>query len=119
MRIKAILKKLEKVNDRIPRIREVIYIAGAISGTNDYMERFKNAENVIRKSGRVPINPTIISKPLLEANANHQQFMSVTIELLKCCNGIYLLNGWEHSTGAKEELRYALAYNYNIYTEEK
>ena len=119
MRIKAILKKLEKVNEHIPQSREVIYIAGAISGTNDYMERFKNAENVIRKSGRVPINPTIISKPLLEANANHQQFMSVTIELLECCNGIYLLNGWERSTGAKEELMYALANNYNIYTEEK
>ena len=119
MRIKVILKKLEEANEHIPQSREVIYIAGAISGTNDYMERFKNAENVIRKSGRVPINPTIISKPLLEAKANYQQFMSVTNELLKCCNGIYLLNGWERSTGAKEELMYALANNYNIYTEEK
>ena len=36
MRIKAILKKLEKVNEHIPQSREVIYIAGAISGTNDF-----------------------------------------------------------------------------------
>lgn len=119
MRIKVMLKMLEKANEHIPPTREVIYIAGAITGTDDYLERFEKAEQTIRKSKRVPINPTIISKPLLEAKANYQQFMSVTNELLKCCNGIYLLNGWEHSAGAKEELRYALANNYNIYTEEK
>ena len=95
----------------------VIYIAGPISGTTNYMERFKKAEEFIRALNSVPINPTIISKSLLDAGAEYVRFMSVTRELLKCCDGIYLLNGWEYSMGAMAELRFALANDYEIFTE--
>lgn len=34
------------------------YISGAISGTEDYMERFQEAEDRLKKQGIQVVNPT-------------------------------------------------------------
>lgn len=96
---------------------KVIYIAGPISGTDDYMERFKSAEEKIRSVGFIPVNPTVVSEPLVAAGCEYEEFMSVTHELLKVCGAILLLEEWESSRGAQRELLYALENGYEVYCE--
>lgn len=96
---------------------KVIYIAGPITGTSDYKERFKRAEEQIRSVGFIPVNPTVVSDPLTEAGCEYDEFMSVTHELLKVCGAILMLNDWESSKGAQRELFYALDNGYEIYCE--
>ncbi len=98
--------------------KDIVYIAGPISGTTDYMERFKNAEEAIKRMYKCfPINPTIVSEVMIAAECTYEQFMNVTNSLLKCCNAIYLLEGWQHSSGAVAELKYALDNGFKIFTE--
>lgn len=99
-------------------MKSIVYIAGQITGTDDYMERFKKAEEEVKHMFNcVPINPTMVSATLLEAECDHEQFMEVTKSLLKCCDTIYLLKGWQNSAGAVSELKYALYNDYKILTE--
>ena len=96
---------------------KVVYIAGPISGTTDYLERFKRAEEQLREDGYIPVNPTIVSEPLVAAGCEYEEFMRVTHELLRVCGAILLLCDWESSKGTLRELTYALDNDYDIYCE--
>lgn len=91
-----------------------VFISGPITGTDDYMERFAAAEDHLRSEGYIPLNPTKFSKHLLEAEFNWGEFMDITLSLLRQCSGIYMLDGWEKSAGAKFEYQFALANNYQF-----
>ena len=95
----------------------VIYIAGPISGTTDYMKRFKKAEEELKSRGFIPVNPTVVSEPMVAANCEYEEFMDVTHQLLRICGAIYLLNDWENSKGTLRELEYALDNEYEVYCE--
>lgn len=95
----------------------VVYIAGPITGTTDYMERFKAAEHSLKCHGLIPVNPTIVSEPMVAAHCEYEEFMDVTHQLLRICGAIYLLNGWEKSKGTLRELAYALNNHYEVYCE--
>ena len=97
--------------------KNVVYIAGPISGTSDYMERFKRAEDKLREYDYIPVNPTIVSEPMVAANCEYEEFMNVTHQLLRICGAICLLNGWEQSNGALRELKYALDNEYDVFSE--
>ena len=97
--------------------KNVVYIAGPISGTSDYTERFKRAECELKCHGFIPVNPTIVSEPMVAARCEYEEFMNVTHQLLRICGSIYLLNGWEKSNGALRELEYALDNDYEVYCE--
>ena len=96
---------------------KVIYIAGPITGTRDYIERFKNAENFLKEANFIPVNPTIVSEPMVAAGCEYEEFMSVTSELLKVCGAILMLDDWESSKGAQRELLYALENDYEVFCE--
>ena len=89
-----------------------IYISGAITGTNDYLERFDKAERKYTRKGYEVINPAkcMAVLPKLE----HSQYMSLCMPMLKICDTIVMLNGWETSRGAKTELQYALENGFEI-----
>lgn len=83
-----------------------VYISGPITGQNNYRERFAAAEELLKKSGYEPINP---AEELAEMpkNTTHKEYMEKAIALLACCEGIYMLEGWENSKGARIEFEYA------------
>ena len=85
-----------------------IYISGAITGTNDYMERFANAEKELTEQGYSVVNPAKVNAQLPE-DTNYEEYMNMCFCMLDMCDGIYMLKGWNKSLGANRELGYALA----------
>lgn len=81
-----------------------IYISGPITGTTDYLLRFEAAEKLLKK--RFPqaeiINPAEVCRSLPES-FSHADYMDICLTLLKKCEKLYLMNGWERSEGCREE----------------
>lgn len=44
-----------------------------------------------------------------EEGAEYKEYMDMSMMMLSMCDGIYMLKGWEKSTGANREFGYALA----------
>lgn len=91
-----------------------IYISGPITGTKDYMERFAAAEREMKECGHEVINPAKLSI-IMPESTTWEQYMVISLDLLKMCDGICMLEGWEKSKGASMEHLYALMYKMDIY----
>ena len=95
-----------------------IYISGAITGTDDYMDRFADAEEKLKKEGHSVINPAAVNS-MLPADTTYKEYMEMSLTMLDMCDVIYLLKGWEKSCGANREYGYALATDKIILQEER
>ena len=85
-----------------------IYISGAITGTNDYMERFAKAEKELTEQGYSVVNPAKVNAQLPE-DTSYEEYMKISFCMLDMCDGIYMLKGWKKSYGANRELGNAMA----------
>jgi len=87
-----------------------LYISGPISIDPHFPERFSAAETELVERGYVVLNPARLSIafPLL----TEKEYMRLSIDLIGMAHGIYMLDGWEMSEGAKAE--FALAKKYGI-----
>ena len=92
-----------------------IYISGPISGTKDYRDRFKVAAQQIRAKGHEPVNPCDLDRILDPATTTWTQFMLADIGLLKACDAVVVLEGWESSRGAKIEVKKAQELGMTVY----
>ena len=84
-----------------------LYLSGAITGTDDYMDRFSMAEKSLEVEHTI-INPAKINAQL-PSDTNYEDYMKMSFCMLDMCDGIYLLKGWEKSCGSNRELGYAMA----------
>jgi len=78
------------------------YIAGKITDNPDYMEQFATAESFLKQNGHFVMNPTV-----LPPGFEHHEYMKVCFSMIDVCEGIYLLDNWQDSKGAKMEYEYA------------
>lgn len=85
-----------------------IYISGAITGTDDYMERFAKSEKELTEQGYSVVNPAKVNAQLPEDTC-YEEYMKMSFCMLDMCDSIYMLKGWDKSCGANRELGYALA----------
>lgn len=87
-----------------------IYIAGPITGCEDYWERFRKAEVELKTlfpdSVRI-VNPAYMVKTL--ESFSHREQVEYCFKLLGECDAIYLIDGWEESKGAQAEYGFATA----------
>lgn len=97
-----------------------VYIAGKITGTKDYMERFSRAENWLNENGyrNMVINPAKISDGLPNETTTYSDYIRIGLSMLDTCDSIFMLRGWEDSPGALLELQYAVTLGYEIIYEE-
>ena len=79
-----------------------VYIAGSITGNDNYQAEFAHAEKVLAEAGNIVLNPAILPKGFTQ-----EEYMSVCIPMLSICDAIYLLRGWEPSIGANIEKLHA------------
>lgn len=91
-------------------MKRKIYISGPITGTDDYMERFAEAEEEMVAEGYAVINPAKVNAMLPPPpDTNYEQYMKMSLLMLSDADEIYMMVGWEYSIGAKLELEYANA----------
>lgn len=91
-----------------------IYISGAITGTEDFRERFLKAEKELIECGWETVNPARLND-IMPKNATHGEYMRMSFELLDICDAIYMLDGWENSKGANQEYGFAKGKGIEIY----
>lgn len=81
----------------------VVMISGAITGTTDAEERFNNAVTRLKEMGYEKIiNPQPLCK-VLDYEAEHHEYMALSLKLLDMADMVYFLDGWEKSKGARAE----------------
>lgn len=112
-----------------------IYIAGPMRGYENYnWAAFEEAARLLRLVGHEVISPTEIDEEAgvvyverdsdgtvlstaLTPSFNFEEVIARDLEAVASCTAIYLLEGWEASTGAKMELAVALANNLEVYVD--
>ena len=90
-----------------------VYIAGPITGTDDYMERFAKAEKELIMQGYSVVNPAKVNAQMPE-DMTYEDYMNMAFAMLDLCDMIYMLSGWEKSCGANREYGYAMGKDMTI-----
>lgn len=80
------------------------FISGPITGVPDYMEKFSKAHIFLDSIGYEPINPALVTYRIPDSlGMDWEEYMSITLLLLKHCDAVCMLEGWSKSPGAKIE----------------
>lgn len=90
-----------------------VYIAGPITGVQDFEENFARAERALRAQGYEPVNPC---SPGQVEGFTYKDYIDRGFSLLMGCDGILMLPGYMDSKGAALELHYALAVGLEVVT---
>jgi hypothetical protein len=85
-----------------------IYISGPISGREreEYMRQFREAEDYLRSEGFQTVNPTRLLPcrwPWVYRLLGYRLTLLYDLFFLMRCQGIYMLDGWKQSRGARIE----------------
>ena len=81
----------------------IIYVSGKMTGVEHFNRPAFNfiAEHLVRTGHRV-INPASLPFGL-----TYDAYMDISFAMVRACEAIYMIDGWQTSRGAKLELDYA------------
>lgn len=79
-----------------------IYIAGPITGHDDYKMKFAKTKERLQRQGHTIMSPTI-----LPAGFEYDEYMKVCLGMVDVCEAVYFQRGWEDSKGALIEFEHA------------
>ena len=78
---------------------KIVYIAGPITGIDDYKRPFDAAQRWLEAAGFVVLNPSFLPVGLRD----YESYMKICIPMLQEADKLLLLPGWMNSVGAKRE----------------
>lgn len=94
---------------------QVVYLSGPISGIeNGNQEAFAQAEARLARKGATVVNPHKVCSHFDQGSTTWVQYMQADIKAMMDCDSIYMLRGWENSTGARIEHGLAKDLHYRI-----
>ena len=97
--------------------KKIVYISGGITGVQDCIEHFNKAERYLQKLGHEVINPIRLSVSIaveLPFEPSYEDYMAVDKIFLKRADAIYLLKGYDESSGARREHEFAVAHGLEV-----
>lgn len=89
-----------------------VYIAGPISGVNNFTQKFAEVEQTLNHIGFEVVNPAVL--PL---DTDYKECINRGLDKLFDCDAIFMLDGWEESQGATLEQQYAATVGMPIFYE--
>ena len=72
-----------------------VYIAGKITGNENYKAEFAEAEKKLRALGHIPLNPAVLPEGMETAD-----YMRICLAMLDSADAIALMLNWTGSPGA-------------------
>jgi len=93
-----------------------LYISGKITGCEDYLIKFINAEKYLHDMGYSVINPAKVNF-MLPLDTTYDEYMRMSFTMLDMAEGIYLLKDWQDSNGARLEKERAENIGLPVYYE--
>lgn len=86
----------------------IIYICGPMTGIKDFNRpAFNITAALLEDGGDVAINPAVLPSGLSQFH-----YMDICMAMLRSAEAIFLLEGWEYSSGAQAEC--ALAHKLGL-----
>lgn len=79
-----------------------VYICGNLENP----QAFEDAEAFLRMHGHIPINPVKILYAL-PAEINNSDFTVIAFEIIRICDAVYPISGWDKDLLARVEMSYA------------
>lgn len=77
-----------------------------ICGNKDDRKRFKQAEILLSEQGHAVVNPIRVIYALPK-DLNNSDFTIIAFELIRICDALYLMEGWENDITARLEVAHA------------
>jgi len=82
-----------------------IYIAGPMKGKKDKnIPEFLAAQEMLESLAFIVLNPAILPE---REEITKEQYMDIDLAMIRACDHIYMLKGWQDSSGAFLEHAYA------------
>ena len=83
-----------------------IYIAGKITGHENYKADFKKAELDLRLQGHIVLNPADTIARI--DGLKHEEYLHICLAMIDIADEVAFLSNWKDSKGAREEREYAM-----------
>lgn len=80
-----------------------VYISGPMEGKMDYLDNFREVEETLLGLGHVVVNPAKLDKAVKGRGISMEDYLELDLELLKWCDAIVMLDGWQQSRGCNRE----------------
>lgn len=86
---------------------KVVFICGPMTGHENY-----NRDAFMRKERElINYGATVLSPAMLPDGLEHEQYLTITRGMIRVSDAVCLLPGWENSSGARQEVLYAMKRN--------
>lgn len=115
LRRKKVRDAVEYANKKNTQKKKV-FISGKVTGCDDYIEKFKNAENALKEKypDKIIINAIAMLDSVNATEWDHDDCMDVTLALLSVCDEIVMLPDYSDSEGAIKEYRKATSLGLKV-----